>query len=85
MTRSWGSPYAHKMEQKKIDRINELARISKTRPLTETEKSEQAALRGEYLAEVRASFGETLAHTVVLYPDGTKKPLQKTQKRDGTK
>ena len=73
-------PYAHNMEQKKIDRINELARLSKTRPLTEDEKSEQAALRSEYLAAVRASFGATLEHTVVLYPDGTTKPLQKKKK-----
>ena len=42
------------MEKEKIDRINELGRISKTRELTEEEKAEQAALRSEYIAEVRA-------------------------------
>lgn len=41
------------MEQKKIDRINELARISKERELTESEREEQKALRAEYLAYVR--------------------------------
>ena len=45
------------MEKIKIDRINELARISKTRELTEDEKAEQAALRAEYLKEFRAGLG----------------------------
>ena len=41
------------MDKIKVDRINELARISKVRPLTEEEKTEQKNLREEYLAEVR--------------------------------
>ena len=45
-----------KMEKIKVDRINELARISKTRPLSEEEKAEQKALREEYIAEVRNAF-----------------------------
>ena len=44
------------MEKIKVDRINELARISKVRELTESEKTEQAALRAEYLAEVRRTL-----------------------------
>ena len=44
------------MEKAKIDRINELGRLSKERELTETEKAEQKALREEYLAEVRATL-----------------------------
>ncbi|MBQ7363713.1 MAG: DUF896 domain-containing protein [Clostridia bacterium] len=44
------------MEKTKIDRINELGRLSKVRELTEEEKREQAALRQEYLAEVRAAL-----------------------------
>lgn len=44
------------MEKYKIDRINELARLSKTRELTEAEKTEQSNLRNEYLAEVRAQL-----------------------------
>ncbi len=47
------------MEKNKIDRINELGRLSKTRELTEEEKSEQKALREEYLAEVRAQLKGT--------------------------
>ena len=44
------------MEKIKVDRINELARLAKERELTESEKSEQAALRAEYIAEVRATL-----------------------------
>ena len=44
------------MEKKKIDRINELGRLAKTRELTEEEKLEQKALREEYLKEVRAAL-----------------------------
>lgn len=41
------------MDKIKIDRINELGRLSKVRELTEEEKNEQKTLREEYLAEVR--------------------------------
>ena len=44
------------MEKVKVDRINELGRISKTRPLTEEEAKEQKALREEYIMEVRAAL-----------------------------
>ena len=44
------------MERIKIDRINELGRLSKQRELTEEEKKEQKALREEYLAEVRSQL-----------------------------
>ena len=41
------------MEKIKVDRINELARISKNRELTEAEKQEQKHLRDEYIKEYR--------------------------------
>ena len=44
------------MDKIKVDRINELGRISKTRELTESEREEQAALRREYLDEVRRAL-----------------------------
>ena len=65
------------MERHKIDRINELARESKVRELTEEEKQEQAELRKEYILEIRASFGATLDNTVIQYPDGSRKSLKK--------
>lgn len=65
------------MEKEKLNRINELARFSKERALTEEEKAEQAALRQEYINEIRLSFGAMLDHTVIQYPDGSRKSLKK--------
>lgn len=67
------------MEKSKIERINELYRKSKEIPLTEEEKLEQAALRRQYLDEIRLSFGVTLDNTVIKYPDGTIKKLKKNK------
>lgn len=67
------------MEKVKVDRINELARLQKARQLTDAEKEEQFLLRQEYLAEIRASFGAMLEHTVVEYPDGTREKLHKKE------
>lgn len=64
------------MEKEKIQRINELAKASKERALTKDELAEQAALRKEYIAEFRASFGGILDNTVIQRPDGTKEPLR---------
>ena len=44
------------MEQTKIDRINELGRLSRERELSEAEREEQKALREEYMKEVRAAL-----------------------------
>ena len=65
------------MEKEKLDRINELAKKSKETPLTEEELAEQAALRQEYIKEIRLSFGAMLDHTVIQYPDGSRKSLKK--------
>lgn len=47
------------MDKVKVERINELARLAKSRPLTDEEKAEQTALRAEYMAEVRAQLRGT--------------------------
>jgi len=65
------------MEKEKLNRINELAKKSKTQALTDEEKQEQHELRQEYIKEIRASFGAMLDNTVIQYPDGTKKSLKK--------
>ena len=65
------------MEREKVERINYLARESKVRELTPEEKAEQATLRAEYVAEIRASFGATLENTVIQRPDGSKERLKK--------
>ena len=68
------------MEKQKLNRINELARLSKERELTEEEKAEQAELRQEYINEIRLSFGAMLDNTVIQYPDGSRKSLKKDAK-----
>lgn len=60
------------MEQKKIDRINELARKSKTVGLTEEEKAEQTELRNEYRRAVTGNLASTLENTYIMTPDGKK-------------
>ena len=65
------------MDKEKIDRINFLARKAKETDLSEEEKAEQAALRAEYIAEFRASFGGIMSNTVIQRPDGSKEPLRK--------
>ena len=42
------------MEKEKINRINQLAKLSKERALTAEEKSEQQELRKEFIKEIRA-------------------------------
>ena len=68
------------MVQEKIDRINYLARESKIRELNEEEKAEQAALRREYINELRLSLGGILDNTVIERPDGSREQLKKNNK-----
>ena len=44
------------MEQKKIDRINELGRIAKARALTPEEEEERRILREEYIKDFRRAL-----------------------------
>ena len=68
------------MEQAKIDRINALARKSKTpEGLTPEEKQEQALLRREYLDAVKANLEAQLEHTYLQRPDGTRVPMKKRE------
>ena len=67
------------MEQKKIDRINELARKAKTGPLTESEKTEQAALRRKYIDSVVGSLKGQLDHTYIVDEKGRKTKLRKKE------
>ena len=65
------------MDQKLLDRINELANAAKVRELTDEEKKEQAALREEYRIQFRASLRGILDNTVIVRPDGTREKLKK--------
>ncbi len=68
------------MDEKKIQRINELARLAKERELTAEETWERNALRREYIDSFKASLKGTLDNTVIQYPDGTKKKVQQKPK-----
>ena len=65
------------MEQTKLDRINELARLAKERALTDEELTERDALRKEYLAEWRRGAEQVLENTYLVTPDGKKTKLQR--------
>jgi len=65
------------MENSKLKRINELARIAKERELTEEEFAERARLREEYLAEWREGTISLLENTYIQTPDGKKHKLKK--------
>ena len=69
------------MEQASLARINELAKIAKTRALTEEEQAERTRLRKEYLAEFRKAFQQQLDNTYVQYDDGTKVKLSDAAKK----
>lgn len=69
------------MTQEKINRINELARKSKTpEGLTEEEKNEQAVLRREYIDSFKASLVGQLENTYIVRPDGKKEKLERKKK-----
>lgn len=72
--------------REKIDRINELARKSKTAGLSSVEKEEQASLRQEYIDAYKASLRSQLDSTVILRPDGSKQKLSdlKKEKKEKT-
>ena len=65
------------MEQKKIERINQLSRLARERELTEEEQQERAALRAEYIADFRRATIDVLENTYIVTPDGKKHKLQK--------
>lgn len=63
------------MENKKLERINELAHLAKERDLTPEELSERDELRKEYIAEWRRSTIDLLENTYIQTPDGKKTKL----------
>ncbi|MCH5157207.1 MAG: DUF896 domain-containing protein [Clostridiales bacterium] len=69
------------MLEDKIQRINELARKSKTpEGLTEEEKQEQQRLRQEYIAEWRQGVVQVLDNTYIMDEKGNKHKLPKKDK-----
>ncbi len=68
------------MEQKQIDRLNELAHKAKTpEGLTTWEEEERAALRHEYIDSVLGSLRGQLDHTYILDEKGNKHKLKRKE------
>ena len=67
------------MENSKLNRINELAKLAKERELTAEELAERDILRKEYIAEWRQGAMGVLDNLVIQTPDGKKHKLQKKQ------
>ena len=59
------------MDEKRIGRINELARKSKAEGLTEEELREQALLRKEFIADFRRNLRSQLDNIDIQEADGT--------------
>jgi len=59
------------MNEKTIERINELARKSKGVGLTTQEKDEQARLRKEYIASIRMNLRTQLDNIDLVEEDGS--------------
>ncbi len=70
------------MEHALIERINELARKSRSEGLTAEEKAEQQALRSQYLKEFRQGMEAMLEGVRLQRPDGTIQPLQKKETKE---
>lgn len=69
------------MENEKLSRINELARLARERELTAEELSERDALRKEYIAEWRRGAEQVLENTYIVGPDGKKRKLERKPRR----
>ena len=69
------------MTKEKIARINELAKKSRTEAgLTEAEKAEQAALRREYIDEMKQSLRSQLDHADYIDDKGVRRPVSDLKK-----
>ena len=65
------------MDKKKIDRINFLARKSRSEGLTDEEKLEQTDLRNEYSQYMRNGYMAEFSNTYVIDAEGNKRKLIK--------
>ena len=65
------------MNNEKIERINFLARKSKSEGLTEEEKQEQAMLRKEYIEAYRRNLESQLESIVTVDEKGNRSKLKK--------
>ena len=73
------------MKQEQIDRINELYHKSKAEGLTEAEKSEQALLRKQFIADIRNNLASQLDNIDMVNADGTVENLGEKRAANGGK
>ena len=66
-----------------IARINELAAKAKQGELTAEELTERDKLRRMYIDSVKANLVGQLENTYIVYPDGTKKKVEKKDSQIG--
>ena len=74
------------MDQKKIDRINELAKKKKAEGLTPEEKVEQAKLREEYIEGYRSTVRHHIEGIKIVDEEGndvTPEKLRQVQREKG--
>ena len=71
------------MDEKKLKRINELARKSKAEGLTRAEQEEQAELRREYIEAVRMNLKAQLDNIDIKEKDGSVTNLGERYGRKG--
>lgn len=70
--------------EEKVKRINELYHKSQVEGLTEAERKEQAALRSEYVANIRANLRAQLNNISIEKEDGTIENLGEKYGKKGT-
>lgn len=70
------------MDNKMLNRINELAKKKKAEGLTEEEQKEQKELYKIYLGEIRQQFNATLDNVSVKEKDGSVVPFKKAYKKN---
>ncbi|MDR1002824.1 MAG: DUF896 domain-containing protein [Oscillospiraceae bacterium] len=70
------------MEKKLIDRINQLAKKSKSVGLSPEETQERDMLRKQYISEFRESLRTQLDNTYIVDENGEKAPLKNKQSEE---
>lgn len=71
------------MTEELIKRINELAKKSRNEALSAEERSEQQALRAQYIQEFRQGVKNTLNNVYVVDENGEEKKLKRKVKNFG--
>ena len=64
-----------------IERLNYLAKKSRTEGLTDEEKAEQQTIRREYIDSVKASLKAQLDNTYIVDANGVKQKVEQKKKQ----